>query len=316
MNCLRHVIRSRPLLLIAALVSVGWCSSVRADGGNRPQNNKPVARQVRILAVRVVLRAPKIRAAQPQKAKKLPAGKRRIHPARRFIPISGAGGFGFAGRSTKVSLVRNAQVQDELKLTDAQKQKVREMFKSHQERLRGLFGGLQGLNADQRQKKLKEIRKKMQASSAKLAEAVGGVLKPEQSRRLDEIFLQLRGLYALRDSAVAKRLKLTSEQQTKIADLFKSQVSKRQALYRGLRGKGLTPDQRRKKFKEFREKRQKLVKQTEQQVAAVLTKPQQAQLKTMKGKKFKLDQRRVPRLKLKVKRAQPKAKRAQPKAAA
>jgi len=307
MTCLHNLIRSRTLLLSVALASAGWCSAVRADDGDNPKKDRPAARQAGVKPVRIRLQVRKVQVAQPKKAKQLPARKVRIQRAAGFIPL---GGFGFGVRS-KVSMIRLAQVQNELQLTDAQKTKVGEVLKSHQKRIRGLYGGLRGLKVDERRKKLTEIRKKMRTASAEADKAIDGVLKPEQTRRLGEILLQLQGLRALRDGSVVKRLKLTAEQKTKIADLFKSQTTRQQELYRGLRAKGLTPDQRRKKYKELRDKRQKLAKETEQKVTAVLTEQQQAQLKKMKGKEFKLDRRRmfraVPRLKLKAGRVRPKA---------
>jgi len=306
MNCLHTLIQLRTVLLSVALASAGWCSAVRADGDS-PKQPKPVPQKFQPLRVRVrVRKAPKIRAAQPKKVKRLPAGKVRIQRPAGFLPL---GGFGFGGFS-RISLLRLSQVQEELKLTDAQKQKVRAALKSHQGSIRGLFGGFRGLKADERRKKLIEIRKKMQTASAETAKAIDGILKPEQARRLREIHLQVRGIGVVLDGNVAKRLKLTAEQKTKITDLFKSQASKRRDLYRGMGGKGLTPDQRRKKYKEFRDKTKELAKETQQKVTAVLTEQQQARLKKMKGKAFKLNRRRMfrlaPQLKLKAKRVRPK----------
>jgi Spy/CpxP family protein refolding chaperone len=117
-------------------------------------------------------------------------------------------------------LLQNQSVYQELKLTDEQIQKCKEVVRTVRQRHRADFDKLRqsvGKNPDET---LADRRDKVMALmhtiSKEALEGVTDVLKPAQLTRLKQIELQERGLRAFTDADVAKTLHLTSEQKDKI----------------------------------------------------------------------------------------------------
>jgi len=109
-------------------------------------------------------------------------------------------------------LLRRPDVQDELRLTDAQREQVRELS----DRIPGTRGGPRPgfvrMTGDQWSRKIvAEIR-------AHEAE-VTAILSPDQLKRLGQVALQLRGPTALQDSEVIAALKLTAAQREQMRAL-------------------------------------------------------------------------------------------------
>jgi len=124
----------------------------------------------------------------------------------------GRGGFGRGGGSL-AGLLGNASVQKELKLDDQQTEKAKELAEKVQGEMREKMQGLQDLSQEERQTKMQEINREVNASTLKTA---GEFLKPEQITRLHQISYQQRGLQAFSDPEVAKKLNLTDAQKAEI----------------------------------------------------------------------------------------------------
>ncbi len=182
----------------------------------------------------------------------------------------GAGGFGLGGfGGSKVGLVQNEQVQQELKLTDEQKSKVDEIAARVREA--GPQRGQGGGEANREQ-----LRERMQAMSRVVAEEekkLDEVLDEQQKKRLDQISLQVTGVRALMRDEVASKLELSDEQKEKVQAALRAQ--------RG-QGGGDRPDPA-----AFRERREQL----EQQVMAVLSDEQKQKWEELKGEAFELQRR-------------------------
>jgi len=110
------------------------------------------------------------------------------------------GGFGLH------SLVANKSVQEELKLDDAQKQKVEELNKTTQATLQEKTKDLQG---DDRRAKIPAIMKEVNEATEK---ALAGTLKSGQIKRLKQMQLQVQSVRAFGNEDTQKALKLTEEQ--------------------------------------------------------------------------------------------------------
>ena len=182
------------------------------------------------------------------------------------------GGFG-GGQVSKLQLLQAEQVQQELKLTDEQKQQVEQIGEDVSGKRREAFqGGQEGGFA-----RMREISEE---ADEKLEQA----LKEDQAKRLQEIWLQVSGPAVLaRDRELAQELKVSREQQQEIRELLEAQGEKSREAFSSAEGEG------RERFAAAREKLEEIRKETETQVVAVLTDDQKQQWKEMTGKPFEFD---------------------------
>jgi Spy/CpxP family protein refolding chaperone len=189
-------------------------------------------------------------------------------------------GGGFGG-----SLLDNQSVQKELKLTDDQIKKVKEVTQSVRDKHREELDALrkQGAQAD-REKRQELFRTIGEETNKALAE----VLTPEQNKRYKEITLQQRGAQAFNDEEVQKTLKLTDEQKEKIKTINEDAAKERRELFprRGGAGGGGPPNPA--AFEEMRKKMTALNKETMEKVTAVLTDDQKKAWKDLVGAPFEI----------------------------
>jgi len=184
-----------------------------------------------------------------------------------------------------VGLARLDQVQEELKLNDEQKAKVKEISDKLRAEMREQYSGLREIEDDEKRRaKMAELRDQRDAKSR---EQLGEVLPREQLIRLYQIRLQVAGpVYGLNNGYVANRLKLTPEQKEKAAEIDKSSSEKAYELYRSLRG--LSREEAGKKMAEMREKFGKIRDQAAEQAMGLLTAEQSEAYENLKGEKFEL----------------------------
>ena len=167
----------------------------------------------------------------------------------------GGGGFGGGGGGGVMVTVLNAQVQTELELSDEQKESLTKLSTEARGN-RADFQGLQDLSAEERTKKMAELREAGQVRTAETNKKVNEILLPSQQERLKQIILQTQGPQsAATNEDLAKALGLTDDQKQKIKDIAALTL-------------------------------QKLI---EEKVLSVLTPDQQSKLESMKGKKFEFD---------------------------
>jgi Spy/CpxP family protein refolding chaperone len=200
----------------------------------------------------------------------------------------GRQGFGRM-RGSFVELLSLEQVQKELKLSEDQIAKVKEIGEKLRTEMREQFAGLRDIQDVQ------ERRTKMTEASNQFDEKARGqfreVLSQEQMMRLYQIRLQVRGaVYALNNRWVADRLKLTDEQKKKAAELEKATEEKVSEASSPLRN--LSQEERREKMAELREKISKMRSEAEQKAVGLLTAEQKETFEKMKGEKIELPERR------------------------
>ncbi len=165
---------------------------------------------------------------------------------------------GFGGGA--IFLLGQKSVQEELKLSEDQVQKVKELSDKQRES----FQGLRDLSQEDRRAKMQEMAK---ANDKALAE----ILKPGQLKRVKQISLQQQGAFALVNPEVAKALNISEEQKDKIREIQTKARDESQGLGRDEEGA---------------KKRQEIRKATNEKVMGVLTAEQKAKLKEMQGKPF------------------------------
>jgi len=178
----------------------------------------------------------------------------------------GRGGFGGMGGN----LLANESVQKELKIDDAQKEKITKFSTEQREKMQALG---QDATPDER----REAMTAMQASSKKF---VTENLKPEQAKRYRQIQLQTMGAQAFNDPEVVSALKLTDDQKAKIKSINEDTMAKMQDLRQDFQN---DREGAMKKMTEIRN-------ETTTKVLGVLTSEQKATWKDMTGAPFTLVQ--------------------------
>jgi Spy/CpxP family protein refolding chaperone len=185
------------------------------------------------------------------------------------------GGFG----GSTGALLRNEGVQKELKLSEDQIEKVKKATQEVQEKFKGDFEKLKGLDKAEAREKFGELFKKIGAETDK---AVSGILKPEQAKRLRQIQLQQMGSQAFSEEDVVKALKITDDQKEKIKTIREDAGKEMRELFKG------------GNFEEAQKKMAALRKETMEKVQAVLSADQKKAWKDLTGEPFEVKFERRP----------------------
>jgi Spy/CpxP family protein refolding chaperone len=168
--------------------------------------------------------------------------------------------------TSQLLLLRQKSVQKELKLDEDTVKKIMEFTNKEADE----YGkALKDLKGKERAAKFEELEK----ANKKFLE---DNLSADQRKRLEQVTLQVTGLYQLGRKEVAKALDLTEEQQTKFEEM---QKETRKALREIL----TSSDDRAAKT----EKLAKLREENKKKIMAVLTDEQKAKVKEIVGEPFK-----------------------------
>jgi len=182
--------------------------------------------------------------------------------------------FGFGGGN----LLTNKSVQEELKVTKEQKEKLDEAGKAVREKMQKAFQDFQDLKPEERREKFQALQKETTEMLNKAAN-----LTADQKKRLAEIQLQqsvrFAGPAAFNSEDIQKRLKLTDEQKDAIKTIAKETRDKIMEE---------TKDLEMQDFRKRIEITQKVNKEAMGKVAAKLTKEQKATWTKMLGEPFEV----------------------------
>ena len=177
-------------------------------------------------------------------------------------------------------VVFREKVQEELKLSTEQKEKVEEHLKERISDAMQFFQKIDGLKGEEREKELKAYRPKAQV---KLAKFLKETLKDDQRKRLRQLELQREGPFALLhgEGETAKDLKITDEQRKQFMAVVQDMQKKIQPLIKEAQSGG--------NAEEIRPKVMKIRKEHEGKIEVLLTDTQKKQWKEMLGKPLALD---------------------------
>ncbi len=178
------------------------------------------------------------------------------------------GGGGFGGGVAGFLMAPN--VQKDLKLTDEQVKKVQETLRDIRERHQSEYSALRDASSDVRQTKMATLNETV---SDEVKKALS--FTAEQSKRYDQISLQARGLQAFASASVDERLKLTSDQKSKIREI----VEATRSSFAGAANKDASEQVR----TEARNKRTATQKENMTKVQALLTDDQKNAWKELTG---------------------------------
>jgi hypothetical protein len=196
------------------------------------------------------------------------------------------GGFGggFGGRGGGgINMLRSADVQKELKMTQPQIEKVDAKGQEVMQAIRDAFQG-GGNPQDQSPEQRQAIMKKVQDLQAK---AVSDILDTTQQKRFKQLELQQQGGNALiNNKEVAEALKITDEQKTKLQEI-------QQAGFQEIQNLPGRPDFQSGQQPDPAEMQKWMTKMAEARAGinakmiATLTPAQQAKWKELTGEPFK-----------------------------
>ena len=227
-------------------------------------------------------------------------------------PGGGFGGFG--GGDTTMLVVTNTALQEEVKLTDAQKSKFKEIAEKQTEMYKKANEGMKEKFADAKgdKEKMTELFTGMQKENAKVSaevkKLVEAELTAEQKKRLKQIGVQQMGVGVFGEPVegkggfggtgeaqkaimkeVAATLKLTDGQKSKIKGFLdeytKDRAAVRKDIFGDAKGKDLFDPE---KGKEFAEKSGKLSAEVMGKIAEALDDTQKAAWKDTVGEPFDL----------------------------
>ncbi len=170
-------------------------------------------------------------------------------------------------------LVQSPKVQQELKLTDEQRQKLQELVEQLREKMRGAGQKLREAPPEERQKQLQAMREEVEKQLAT-------VLNERQGKRLKQIALQVEGYAALGRPEVAKQVGLTEEQTLKVRDVLQQAREKGRELFQ----------QRPPDRQAIRQKLQEIRRWVDEQIQPLLTDEQKKKWQELVGEPFKLEQ--------------------------
>ena len=174
-------------------------------------------------------------------------------------------------------LVFREKVQDELKLSDEQKQKLQKRLMVTVQNTMQLLEKLGDKNPDEREKELQSYREKAQENLAAFLE---GLLQDDQGKRLRQVTLQREGLYALGNPETMKELDFSDQQKQQFVEVVLEMQKKVEPLQNEARKSG--------KPEEIWPKILKVRKEYEGRIAALLSDVQKKRWKEMLGKPLDL----------------------------
>ena len=171
-------------------------------------------------------------------------------------------------------LVSRDKVQEELKLTKEQKEKLEQHLQELLPDAMKFFQKIKGMKAEERKKELKAFRPKAQE---KLAALLKETLNEGQRKRLRQLELQREGL---RNGEIWKDLQVTDEQRKQFMPMMRQAQKKTQLLLEEAQ-KGGNPN-------EIRPRVMKMRLDLEGKLEALLADTQKKQWKEMRGKPMDL----------------------------
>jgi hypothetical protein len=191
------------------------------------------------------------------------------------------------GGSGPLDLLRVPEVQQELKLSQAQIELLGQVRQQMGEKMRDLFqqgGERRGGSPQDRQRRMAEFQKLRESYDKQALE----ILDHKQAARLKQLRIQRRGIRALGDKDVQDDLRLSGDQRSRIESTLQAERDDFRSAFDGVRpGSNMTNEQR----DEIRRKIEEVRSGTAAKLNAILTDGQKRQFQSMQGAPFRFPER-------------------------
>jgi Spy/CpxP family protein refolding chaperone len=191
------------------------------------------------------------------------------------------GGGAFGGVNVYTSVLSNKDLQEDLKITDEQKDKfkaINEKVSEAGKKNREIFKDA-GMDKDKLKEAFTEFGKLQEKSNAEAKKSVEEVLTTDQKKRIAQIEIQAKGLRAFSDEKIAKELGITDGQSSKIKGIMEEYAKDTKDL-------GFGGGRDKEKAAENAKKREKLSKAAFADIEEALTPDQKTKWKEMTGTPF------------------------------
>ena len=186
-----------------------------------------------------------------------------------------------------VALLGSEQIQKELSLSSEQQSMLKSLREQIAGEIRKGLEDLRNLSPEEEKAKVAELRAKIKTKSQSIGAMVSRLLSREQSERLRQIVIQVRGVASLGDQDVATSLKLTESQQTRLRAVRDETRDKIHNLFRGF--KDATPEDRRQKVGKMRGEIRLIEQYAMRRASRILTAEQRSEFEKIQGAKFEID---------------------------
>jgi Spy/CpxP family protein refolding chaperone len=223
--------------------------------------------------------------ATPQATESPVAKKGGNTPAKALLKVAGQ------ANSDPLSLLQSEQIKQELNLTDDQVSKLKQVNTDLRAEMDKLTSGVDPTKLSDSEKKQKQ--EEIDRVNKDVRQKLASILKPEQTSRVKQIFLQVYGFGVLTQQDFKSDLKLTADQDKKMQDLGKELLAKVQQNWDTPKG---SQEEQNKILSINTEKVEKLVEESNKEAVKLLTPEQQKTLDQFKGKEFKLDTSKLKRV--------------------
>ena len=195
------------------------------------------------------------------------------------------GGGMMMGGGGPLALINSKTVQAEIKMTEEQVGQIKDWVKEYMPKMGEMMKEkFAEIPKDQMREKFGEIQAEMQKT---LYKELGGVLNPDQIKRLKQIDVQFAGLRAFTNAEVVSALKLTDEQKDKLKDANETMQRDMRELRDEYGIKGFNPRPTDAgKAAEFEKKSSALTKETMEKIMGMMTSEQKSTWKELTGAPF------------------------------
>jgi Spy/CpxP family protein refolding chaperone len=190
--------------------------------------------------------------------------------------------------SDPLQFIQSEQLKAELKITAEQSAKLKEVENDLRAKVteKNASANLKGLDAKAKEEKLKKIGEELNAETKASREKISKILKPDQVKRMKEVFLQVFKFGPLNYQDFQTELKLTADQVKQIDSVKETMLAEMRA------GWEIPPDDPAKQAEVLTKNTKRLEgisKGANAKAQAVLTAEQKKTLVTLEGAKFNFD---------------------------
>lgn len=186
-----------------------------------------------------------------------------------------------------LQLIQSEQLKTELKITADQSAKLKEVENDLRSKIsaKNASANLKGLDAKAKEEKLKTIGQELDTETKASREKISKILKPDQLKRMKEVFLQVFGLGPLNYQDF-QELKLTADQTKKIDGIKEEMLTSMRA---GWEVPSDDPTKQAATLTANRKRLEGISKNSNAKTLEVLTAEQKKTLETLKGASFKFN---------------------------